>query len=96
MNSNRSHFRNVYFYDGCNPDVLFGGLIQNGSVTERNFLDMLGIILIAQTPIIVQHRGSGQIVLMRESRLEVGSYDIYCESEYLTLRDEEGSIRVVI
>ena len=83
MNSNRSHFRNVHFYDGSNPDILLGGLIQNGSVTERTFLHMLGIILITQTPIIIQHRGSGHIVLMSESRLEVGSYNIYCESEYL-------------
>jgi len=81
--NNRSHFRNVHFYDGNNPGVLLGGLIQNGSVTERNFLHMLGIILNVQSPIIVQHQGSGHIVLMSESRLEVGSYDIYCHSEYL-------------
>ena len=82
MTSNRSHFRNVHFYDGSNPDILLGGLVQNGSVTERNFLHMLGIIIITQTPITVQHRGSGQIVLMSESRLEVGSYDIHCDGEY--------------
>ena len=64
-------------------DVFFGGLIQNCSVIGRDFLDTLGITLLTQAPMIVQHRGSGHIVLMSDSRLEVGSYDIYCESEYL-------------
>ena len=39
-----------------------GGLFQNGSVTESNFLDMLGIILFARLPIAVTHRTSGQEV----------------------------------
>ncbi|KAF8465989.1 hypothetical protein BDZ91DRAFT_849115 [Kalaharituber pfeilii] len=81
MSSNRSYSRNVQIYDGSNPDVLLGGLVQNGSVTERNFLQMLGIILITETPIIVQHRGSGHIVLVSDSRLEVGTYDVYCDGD---------------
>lgn len=35
--SHRSHFRNVHFFDEVNPDVVPGGLIQNGSLTEKNF-----------------------------------------------------------
>lgn len=32
-----------------------GGLVQNGSITERNFLEMLGIVLVSDAPIHVQH-----------------------------------------
>src|SRR5258706_2546055 len=78
--NNRSNFRNVHFYDGS---VLLGGLIQNGSVTEENFLQMLGILLVAKAPIRVQHRTSGEILLAdSKSRLQLGIYDIYCDSEY--------------
>lgn len=80
MSSNRSHFRNVHFYDGSNPEKLLGGLIQNGSITEANFLDMLGIVLISEAPIRVQHRTSGEIVSKADSCLQVGIYDIYCDS----------------
>ncbi|KAI5809503.1 HNH endonuclease-domain-containing protein [Peziza echinospora] len=80
MASNRSHFRNVHFYDGSNPSILLGGLIQNGSVTEANFLQMLGIVLAAEA-IRAQHRSSGHIVSVNESRLELGSYDIYCNGD---------------
>ncbi|KAF8466217.1 HNH endonuclease-domain-containing protein [Kalaharituber pfeilii] len=94
MSSNRSHFRNVQFYDGSNPDVLLGGLVQNGSVTERNFLQMLGIILITETPTIVQHRGSGHVVLMSDSQLEVGSYNIYCHND-IQVNDQPWVQRVI-
>ena len=39
MTSNQSHFRNIHFYDATKPDdAALGGLIQNGSVTEADFL----------------------------------------------------------
>ena len=79
MASNRSHFRNVHFYDGS---ILLGGLIQNGSVTERNFLDMLGILLVTEAPIRVQHRTSGEIVSISDSRLQLGIYNVYCDGKY--------------
>ena len=82
MASNRIHFRNVQFYDGSDPDILLGGLVQNGCVTERNFLQMLGVVLVTEAPIRVQHRTSGQIVTISDSDLQVGIYDVYCNSEY--------------
>jgi len=87
MTSNdRSHFRNVYFYDANKPDdAALGGFVQNGSVTEANFLQMLGIVLFTETPIRAQHRTSGHIVLECENRLELGSYDVYCDSTYTHL-----------
>ena len=83
MNSNRSHFRNVHFYDATKPDSApLGGLIQNGSVTEANFLQMLGIVLVTEAPIRVQHRNSGEIVSISDSRLQLGIYDVYCDGRY--------------
>ncbi|KAF8424373.1 hypothetical protein EV426DRAFT_574034 [Tirmania nivea] len=79
MTSNQSHFRNVHFYDGSNPGLLLGRLVQNGSVTEANCLQMLGIILLAPAPIRVQHRSSGHVVVNSDSPLAVGAYDVYCD-----------------
>ena len=82
MSSNRSHFRNIHFYDATKVDEdALGGLIQNGSITEENFLDMLGILLVTESvPIRVEHRTSGHIVSGNNRRLDVGVYDIYCDS----------------
>ncbi|KAH8147936.1 uncharacterized protein LAJ45_08037 [Morchella importuna] len=80
MPIDRSLGRNVHFYDASVPDVSLGGLIQNGSVTEANFLDMLSIILVTNTPIRVQGRTSGHIVTRTNSRVESGEYDIYCDN----------------
>ena len=66
----------MHFYDGHNPDLLLGGLIQNGSVTEKNFLDMLGILLIVEAPIQVQERVSGHLVSRSENPLQAGTYNI--------------------
>ncbi|KAG0636522.1 hypothetical protein HOY80DRAFT_1054169 [Tuber brumale] len=40
--------RNVTFYNAAEPDVALGGLVQNGSVTEENVLDILGILLVVE------------------------------------------------
>ena len=80
MPINRSMGRNIHFYDATSRDVALGGLVQNGSVTEANFLDMLGMLLITDTPIQVQQRGSGHRVVRANNRLEPGEYDIHCNS----------------
>ena len=49
MSGHRSHFRNVRFFDEANPDVVLGGLIQNGSLTEKNFLTILQMIVLVTT-----------------------------------------------
>lgn len=63
MPINRSLCQNVHFYDASNHTVVLGGLRQNGSVTEENFLEMPAILLITETPIVVQHRESGHTVI---------------------------------
>ncbi|KAG0127467.1 hypothetical protein HOY82DRAFT_613544 [Tuber indicum] len=61
MSINRSHWRNVSFCDATNPDQALGGFIQNGSVTEADFLDMLGILLVTDgSPPPVQERITSQ------------------------------------
>ncbi|RPB22709.1 hypothetical protein L211DRAFT_862611 [Terfezia boudieri ATCC MYA-4762] len=81
MPIDRSLGRNVQFYDARSPGDALGGLIQNGSVTEANFLDMLGILVITETPIRVQERGTGHIITTANTRLEAGHYDVYCDSQ---------------
>ena len=46
MSTSRSLPRNVSFYDATHLDVALGGFVQNGSITEGNFLDIHGMLLI--------------------------------------------------
>ncbi|KAG0128889.1 hypothetical protein HOY82DRAFT_580006 [Tuber indicum] len=68
MSINRSLSRNVSFYDATHPDVALGGLAQNGSITEANFRNILGTLLVVD--------GSPLRARERISRV----YDIYCDS----------------
>jgi len=80
MSLNRSSGRNVFFYDATKPNKILGGLIQNGSITEANFLDILEIILVvAGSPLCVQERISSHVVSRTDMPLETGVYDIYCD-----------------
>ncbi|KAF8433827.1 hypothetical protein BGX38DRAFT_1251630 [Terfezia claveryi] len=74
MPIDRSLGRNVQFYDAISSDVALGGMIQNGSVTEGKFLDILGILFITETPIRVQERSLGHIVMKTNTRLENGGF----------------------
>ena len=54
--SDRSLPRSVTFYDATKPGETLGGFVQNGSITEANFLDILGILLVIEEgPIGVQY-----------------------------------------
>jgi hypothetical protein len=81
MPADRSLGRNVQFYDASAPDVALGGFIQNGSVTEASFLEMLGILLVTGVPVRVQERTSGHIVSMTNNALRTGTYDVYCDGK---------------
>ncbi|KAF8443643.1 hypothetical protein BGX38DRAFT_1199308 [Terfezia claveryi] len=76
MPTNRSLGRNVHFYNAAFPEVPLGGLRQNGSVTQANFLYMLKILIVAETPFTVHERRTGQEVAWTNTRLEPGSYDV--------------------
>jgi hypothetical protein len=94
--------RNVHFFDGSTGDML-GGLFQNGSVTQANFIDMLNIVLvivprpligprppIVPRPLTVKAR-SGQTISRTSQPLTPGDYDIYASDggRYYDGRSEE-------
>ncbi|KAG0131596.1 hypothetical protein HOY82DRAFT_578573 [Tuber indicum] len=75
--------------------VALGGFIQNGSITEANFLDILGIILVfAGSPLCVRARESSHIVSRTDQSLEAGVYDIYCDAS-IQVRDEPWIPRLI-
>ncbi|CUS12261.1 unnamed protein product, partial [Tuber aestivum] len=95
MSLNRSLPRNVLFYDATNPDESLGGLVQNGSITETNFLDILGILLVVNgSPLRVEGRGSNHIVSRTDVPLPAGVYDIHCEAS-IQVSDEPWISRMI-
>jgi len=94
MNIDRSAKRNIHFYDASTPGVILGGFRQHGSVTEANFLDMLGILLITSAPIRVQERTSGHVVATTNNPLQPGEYDVYCGGR-ITVTDEQWEMRLL-
>jgi len=81
MGTDRSYPRSVFFYDSTHPDVALGGFLQNGSITEANFLDILAILLVVEgSPLRIQERISSHIVSRTDLPLKKGAYDIYSES----------------
>jgi hypothetical protein len=82
MSMDRALFRNVHFFDAATSTIL-GGVRQNGSITEANFLKMLAIVLVTEVPIRVQERISGHIVSMTSDALQTGTYDVYCDGKCL-------------
>ncbi|PUU74666.1 hypothetical protein B9Z19DRAFT_998805 [Tuber borchii] len=76
MSINRSVYRNVTFHDATNPDVTLGGLLQNGPITEGNFLDILEIVLAVSVAIRVLRRASTHLVSRVKVPLEIGKYEL--------------------
>ena len=74
--------RNVYFFHGSTGDML-GGLFQNGSITQANFIDMLNIALVvvphppAESRLLTVKARSGQIISQSSQSLIPGDYDVY-------------------
>ncbi|KAK9243143.1 hypothetical protein V1506DRAFT_555613 [Lipomyces tetrasporus] len=76
MVDNRSLGRTVHFYNALSPDDALGGLILNQSITEKNFLFMLEILIVASDPYSVSLRGSGEVLTQSDAPLKPGQYDI--------------------
>ena len=64
--------RNVHFFDGSTGDML-GGLFQNGSVTQANFIHMLSVVLLG--PCTVEM--AGQTISQTSQPLTPGDYKVY-------------------
>ncbi|KAG0131799.1 HNH endonuclease-domain-containing protein [Tuber indicum] len=78
MPLNRFLSRNVFFYDATRLGVALGGLVQNGSITEANFLDILSTIEVSDEPWV--HRQISHSTSGREGRfcLEIRHRDRKC------------------
>jgi hypothetical protein len=76
MAGGRAIGRDVHFYNFAEPDKALGGLILNPSVTEKTFLSMLGILIIASGPYRVTLRSTGHDITPTDEPLQPGHYDI--------------------
>lgn len=81
MAFDRSESRNIHFFDERNPDVVLGGLVQNSLVTERKFLSILSIILVATAPIYVCAGVTGNAVSVIDELPGLGDYMVRCEGK---------------
>ncbi|KAK9322747.1 hypothetical protein V1517DRAFT_367386 [Lipomyces orientalis] len=61
---------------GRDPDTPLGGMMVNRSVTEKNFLFMLGILIDASDPYRVTLRSTGGDLMPTDDALKPSHYDI--------------------
>ncbi|KAK9350370.1 hypothetical protein V1523DRAFT_420090 [Lipomyces doorenjongii] len=96
MAENRCRGRTVHFYNALHPEDALGGLILNPSVTEKNFLFMLEILIVASDPYGVSLRGTDTIVTPSDQPLKPGHYDIRPNSPggTISITDEPCITRV--
>ncbi|KAK9427202.1 HNH endonuclease-domain-containing protein [Lipomyces doorenjongii] len=94
MAANRSRGRNVHFYNALRPDVALGGLRLNQSITERTFLFMLRMVVVASRPYTVSLRGTGVVLTPTDDPLKPGEYDISCPEGTIFITDELCITRV--
>ncbi|KAK9242260.1 HNH endonuclease-domain-containing protein [Lipomyces tetrasporus] len=97
MAGRRAIARDVHFYHFAEPDKALGGLILNRSVTETNFLSMLGIIIVASGPYRVTLRSTGHDLTPTDEPLQPGHYDIrpYSRKDTISITDEPCVIRII-
>ncbi|KAK9317847.1 HNH endonuclease-domain-containing protein [Lipomyces starkeyi] len=76
MAGRRAIGRDVHFYNFAEPDKALGGLILNPSVTKKNFLSMLGILIVTIGPYRVTSRSTGRDLTPTDEPLQPGHYDI--------------------
>ncbi|KAK9485388.1 hypothetical protein V1527DRAFT_496707 [Lipomyces starkeyi] len=97
MVGNRVRGRDVHFYLFSEPDRQLGGLRLNPSVTEKNFLSMLDILIVASGPYRVTLRSTGVDLMRTENALQPGQYDIWPHSrrDTITITDELCITRIL-
>lgn len=79
MPINRVRCRNVHIFNGS-TGVSFGGMRQNGTVTQAMFLDMLAsILLVTNLPLSVVHRPSHRVISSTDLPLDLGEYDVFSD-----------------
>ncbi|KAK9247048.1 hypothetical protein V1506DRAFT_104241 [Lipomyces tetrasporus] len=97
MAGNRAIGRNVHFYHFGQPDNALGGMILSPSVTERDFLFMLEILIDATGPYRVISRKTGEELATTDNSLNPGHYDIrpYSRKDTIFLTQEACITRVL-
>ncbi|KAK9248723.1 hypothetical protein V1506DRAFT_551415 [Lipomyces tetrasporus] len=89
MAGSRAIGRDVHFYLFSEPDNSLGGMILNPSVTEKSFLFMLNILIVASGPYRVTLRSTGMML--------PGHYDIrpYSRKDAISITDEPWIARIL-
>ncbi|KAK9390171.1 hypothetical protein V1515DRAFT_577747 [Lipomyces mesembrius] len=89
--------RDVQFYLFSEPDRPLGGMRLNPSVSERNFLSMLDILIVASGPYRVTLRGTGDDLMRRDNAIQPSKYDIrpYSSRDTVAITDELCITRVL-
>jgi hypothetical protein len=83
MPLNRAAYRNIHICDGATGTSL-GGMRQNGSVTEANFLWIFThILLVGGASFSVRHRDSERVISPTNNPVEPGTYDVHSDSKSL-------------
>ncbi|KAK9328774.1 HNH endonuclease-domain-containing protein, partial [Lipomyces starkeyi] len=97
MAGRRAIGRDVHFYNFAEPDKALGGLILNPSVTKKNFLSMLGILIVTIGPYRVTSRSTGRDLTPTDEPLQPGHYDIrpYSRKDTICITDEPCIIRII-
>ncbi|KAK9326102.1 HNH endonuclease-domain-containing protein [Lipomyces orientalis] len=97
MAGSRAIGRNVHFYLFSEADKPLGGMRLNKSVTEKNFLSMLNILLVASGPYRVTLRSTGRDLMPTDDDLMPGHYDIrpYSRRDTIAITDEPCITRIL-
>jgi len=94
MPLNRVACRNIHICDSATGATL-GGVCQNGSITEANFLWILAhILLVVDAPFSVRHRDSGQSISSTLNPVKPGIYDVHCD-ETININNEPWVERIM-
>ncbi|KAK9241703.1 HNH endonuclease-domain-containing protein [Lipomyces tetrasporus] len=90
MAGRRAIGRDVHFYNFAEPDKALGGLILNPSVTKKNFLSMLGILIVASGP-------TGHDLTPTDEPVQPGHYDIrpYSCKDTISITGEPWIMRII-
>ncbi|KAK9321853.1 HNH endonuclease-domain-containing protein [Lipomyces orientalis] len=97
MARTRARGRDVHFYLFSEPDKAIGGMKLNPSITEKVFLSMLDILIVASGPYRVTLRSTGVDLMRTGNALNPGHYDIrpYSRKCTIFITDEPCITRIL-
>ncbi|KAK9316877.1 hypothetical protein V1522DRAFT_434347 [Lipomyces starkeyi] len=95
MAGSRAIGRDIHFYHFAEPDNALG--IFSPSVTEKNFLSILAILIFASGPYRVVSRNTGEELVPTDNALIPGHYELrpYSRRDTISITDEPCITRVL-